>query len=794
VNKFNVISKKFYNQFRNGDNFNLNLTEFTDRLQGNVGERVKLVEEIEIATIVNEDEAIDIEFIQNASGSFALLRSNLLDFVQEGLYNGATLRIEFNGTNATATCEGVTNTGNIDLKIDSTGRTNLLAAGLTDGEIRDDIVIKVTNAPTYLTYKYGLIDNEANTNNYANPLDGAEQAYYRDSIGGLAVSMFWLGREIGSNFGEASIQFNSTADLYKHKFTVTHEFIIPYYTENEFNNITQVKNPDYLRGTKSIKYCNGFFFGGSTSVTVAQFEDNGSIGNVGYFNENFNGLPNNYTTEDFTVTNSLRTGKIEATVTNTVTFSISDTSGFSGGEEIILYHTKLPSSLEYSRQTDSFGDVWLNDQVRITEGAAPVGSTIISNGTSTINAFGGLDISFDLQFAPNQVEQITEGDNYAIYYTVATRNPSDPNTNDRTNVLGDVTDYTKDPSQSGLITNWQPYIFNHWNFDAGTKKFTDFLGWDGDLMGMDWTFDLDISDGSTVASMKLKVVVDNGTDTNYTLREYTIPIGAPQTTTVGGNQYQLLNIDVSNQFNQPNTEELNRIIVEADDSFTGTTQTFTGSIGFRIPWQDWIKNSLIPSFLTDFQQPSDGRHRKTSYYDDNSVLFGFDVKVMLEVTVQGQPVQSGNTQITAITTYELLSDSCNILDFDDAGGTGFTGSVKIYDVNGDITDTLSSNQKNRIEIEFDHSLGVIAKNDIWGRIWIEPENSFSQPSELSTDKDWTPNFSGVLVPSDTLLTGNVDYVEVVSVSDKVTLICETNPLQIVNGINYNIYGRIGSKV
>jgi len=196
VNNFNVISKKFYNQYRNGSTFTLNLTEFTDRLQGNTGEILQLVEVIEIATIVNEEKTIDITFNENSSGSFAILDASLLDFVQEGLYNGAILSIDLLGTTVTATCEGVTGSSNQELKIDSTGRTNLLGAGWEDGDINSDVVITITNHPTFLTYKYGINPNKSTTPNYLSPLDNNEQAYQiRGVLTGVASPMTWIGKE-----------------------------------------------------------------------------------------------------------------------------------------------------------------------------------------------------------------------------------------------------------------------------------------------------------------------------------------------------------------------------------------------------------------------------------------------------------------------------------------------------------------------------------------------------------------------------------------------------------------------
>ena len=86
ANKFKVISKKYFNQYRNYDfateTWTLNATEFTDRLQGNVGETLYLEEEIQVGTIVNEEKGVEQEYIS----SQGLISSAFYDYEKEGLY------------------------------------------------------------------------------------------------------------------------------------------------------------------------------------------------------------------------------------------------------------------------------------------------------------------------------------------------------------------------------------------------------------------------------------------------------------------------------------------------------------------------------------------------------------------------------------------------------------------------------------------------------------------------------------------------------------------------------------
>ena len=211
ANKYKVISKKYFNQWRNfdfalGDWVN-NLTEFTERLQGNTGETIRLEEQIQVGTIVNESKVITMEFISAQD----IIRAQLLDFNQEGLYVGAALTIEFDNESITATVERITN-GGTDLVIDSTASTNIAATRWGKESKRIDVCIKVTTRPDYLLYKYGIIPNTNTAPSYLSPLDQCEQSYQINGITGSYQNMAWSGKDIGSSFGTVRVKFDSTSD------------------------------------------------------------------------------------------------------------------------------------------------------------------------------------------------------------------------------------------------------------------------------------------------------------------------------------------------------------------------------------------------------------------------------------------------------------------------------------------------------------------------------------------------------------------------------------------------------
>jgi hypothetical protein len=775
VNRFNVVTKKYFNQLINGDTFAANTGVYSTRLTGNVGEQIKLEEVIEVSTIVNEGEAIEQEFIENDN----TLRGPFFDYLQEGLYIGAGISIEFDGENISATIEGITN-NNTDLILDSTAVTNLAATSLADCPTRNDIVIKVTDAPDSLLYKYGIIANDKTAPDYSSPLDGGEQSYQILDITGSFQTLRFTGKDQGSSLGTVQVKFDSTAETYKHKFTLTHVFYIPYYTEGEYNNIESDTNPTKYSRNNSVKYCNGFFFGGD-SLNYVKFEDIGTPGNVGYFNDNFNGFENVYSVKNYAVSNASNTGKIEVTETNTITFSI-ETSGsaFKGGETIILYHTKLPTRSESANQKDSFSDIWLTSQVEVTDKAGTASSGVISNASVNFNAVSvELDVSLDISYTADEQDKLTDTSGLLIYATVGTENTTDAEKNNRTSLVAQVFEPTKNPDIKNLVSNWQPYIYKHSEFTSGTG-YTKLNGWDGDLDGQEWSFDLDITQASYITSAKFLVVADDGTDF-FTLFSQNIPFSLSQTS-AHGEIYQILNVDNVNTLNIPTTEDLNRVKFSSTvPGAPSSTQTFTGSIGFRVPWRDWIANLNVPTSFFNASKPKNNLNEKTSNY---SGVSGYDIKTVLQIVVK-TPITGGFN----LTTYDLLSDGSAVSDFDTDGGT-FTAVTKYYDNTGDEITTLYTNEKVRVEIEFSHSLGTLSAANLEGLIWIESENSTVEPWYLSTELDFT-NPSNPLKPSDTLAASNTQFVEIDSTLNLVKLICYVDN-EFISGGNWNIYGRLDS--
>jgi hypothetical protein len=354
---------------------------------------------------------------------------------------------------------------------------------------------------------------------------------------------------------------------------------------------------------------------------------------------------------------------------------------------------------------------------------------------------------------------------------------------DRVSLVLDLNQYSKNTDVAELVTvNQLDFFPSYQAFDAQTA-YSNSTGGDGDLWGVRATFKLNTVLNAKLRSASFKIISANGTD-EIKLFIKSFLIGVPIETTDGTYNYQLLNIDYPSDLNLPETDPINRVYgrIELPVSLPSTTQDVELRCGFQISWRDWIENLTVPLAFYDISKLNNNRNYKTSNY---SGIYSFEVYGVMDLEIS-------NNVNDAYTTYRLRSDISDILDFDVAAWTGFDGVTKLYNLDGDEVLSITDGEDTIVKIEFTHSLGVLNLNSIEGEIWSENNLSAIKPNYLATYRDWSSD-DNFLKPSDTLLTGNYQYVEVVSVSNKVTLICQINHLNVVPGGVRNIYGRLWNK-
>ena len=780
MNFFNVTSRKFYNELRNGAAFGSNLTDFTNDIVGNVGETVQVIQVVTVFTEVLASDFGGISYTdQGTSGTFVLTGN----WFNEGISVGSTVQLVWdNGTKtASETVVAVSGTQGTNL---ITTNVNILLQGWGASVSRTDLIVTVTSAPTNIKYKYALNQLSANSNNYLSPFDNNEQAYQL-TTSGVYQTMARIGGIVSWDLGTVEAKYNgATANVFE--FEIKHTFKIPYYLDTQLTNIQSLVPPNTLASTNSYKYGFGLFMSETNFQSNRILEDVGLTGSIGYYNENFNGGANNYSIESLTYTNTDSTGTLEGTDTTTVAFDLKNNVGnWVATQNVIFKHSKLPSDSEYANKVDTFDTIWITDSLLQIEGALAGASSIITN--CTVNIDGGdptlMNISFDISYSASEQLLIADTKNFILSLIVGDETLA-PYLSDRVNLKIDSKEWSIDTDVTGLIQGTELSFVNSWD-TTKLGEATNFTGWDGDFIGCAFTFQTKAQDSAEIKNISFKLISYNSTtgdwfEINNTNISVFNGFAATQLTNplVTTYPYQLVNSDQQNAFNIQPGENFNRIIIDSVQPAPATVwQDWGGSLAFKVNWRDYVSASR-PNVFYNAAQPANGLNELTSNYSNSN---GYDIYGALDLVV--------GSSLGVDTTYRMLSDPSTILTFDDAGGTGFTAVVNYYDDNNDPTTNLYNNQNVRIEVEFTHALGVLGK--LWGEIWIEAENGTQQEWRLSTHKDWTNN-SNPLQPTDTLLSGNTTLIEIVSVNNLVTLICQTNNVNIIPNIVDKIRYRLGT--
>lgn len=786
MNIFDTISTKFYTELRNGEDFLSNPTDFTNTLVGNVQEKTQVIKVIQVSTSVKAIDHGTFEYTpQPSKGKFVFTG----DWFNESIGVGATIDITWsNGTlTASETVLNITGANNTTL---ITTKVNLDLQGLTVQEVRDDFIIKVTSAPNRIKYKYGLNQLTATVNNYISPFDNNEQAYYLNNITGSYQTLNRIGNDVSWDLGQVEVKFNGTTSGYIHEFEVKHTFKTPYFVDGQQNNITSLLTPNELVGANSFKYGFGLFLAESDTNYNRVLEDIGLNGSVGYFNENFNGFVNNYEIQDIVYTNDHGTETIEGTDTTTIEFDIKKNNGnWTAGESFVLKHSKLPTALEYQNKTQSFDEIWIIESAETTEGASPVNQTIIQDFAISITTPSVVHVNLDIEYSAAQQLLISEDKDWLLTMLVSDGSLV-PNDVDRVTLKIDSNNWGFDNDVTGLVQGNELNFFNSAASPIPTDfigNFSSFNGWDGDFVGLAFKFQTKALNQVQLLGARFKIIAQKSSN-EFVLSTVIIPIPAYQffdsVIPSNNHRYQICNVDQQNEYNITSSESFNRIVLNSFFPSVDTDfQDWIGTLAFKVGWREWLENLNVPNEFYDPAEPQNNQNLKVSNYSN---LLGYNIRGVIELDV----AETGRSVFgEPITTYQLRADTSLIHDFDVDGGTGFTGVSTYYDENGDVTDDIFINENVRIEIEFNHSSGTLVK--LWGEVWIEPKNTSNQEWRLHSEKDWT-NPLNPLQPTDTLATGNVTLVEVISINNKATIICQTNRDNLVNGTEYNIYGRLGT--
>ena len=779
-----IFDFKFFNQLRNGSDFDQNLTQFTPNLVGNVGEKVKVEFKANLTqtsftegaeewtfTVISASTNIQIE---RSSGSF------IDDVVQVGDvfelwddWNGRRIIIP----NLKGRVLFVSNDGSI-LRYEvlndnrpTNGSNPFTNIGLTFNQLTAE------NLNTAFFLKFGLIGNDE-TFNFQSKVTDSPQIYYRGEIVAenpplSLVNGFSLGVIKDWVTGIARIGLSDVdPDFKSAQYVISHEFIInPFYTLDLRSNINSGQTPELFAGDAAVKYALELEFRktlsntGSSKLSIFDQLD----GFVGWYSENFNGLNSNYSVASISYEEASSAEPLEAVNINTSTVAtivVNNALGAITDYSCAVYIIRIPDS----------EDDYIGTTSNLIENFIYKSEIINSPATSNPNVNtslqgGNLVIEYTIDYTTAEKLRLSTDDEYILLVQV--EDPTiDAGNSDRVMIIVDLKNYVDLDFISSFI-NVENYGFLIHGQQLGQDTLINspvLSNEDGILLST--VFSSDTSKNVIINSVDVSLIAYNETENkSFELDNYSFSIG--DLLLVNGSQ--VIEVDTTRGYPLPSEDQFNlvKILTLAQN---GNFSRFQLVLGQKIKWQEWIFNSSVDSVFFDSNEPNNNLNDKSSNY---SGLQGYEIKVALILSVSG--VDDLGRSITG--DFINFGGSLSVNDYDESTDN-VSGVIETFD-----TESGNSLQGNILYNGKDTLFKATFQNASlmqYGIHRIEPsQNQGDGILELSNLLPSVPN--NILKPlqGDEFLRFNISGSELVTE-------CLIDGSLIQEGIEYKLSARVGS--
>lgn len=640
----------FSNEFASAD---------TDWLLGNVGERIVVTIDVSVREVaIPPDADSEFEFFP-ATG---YLTPAQIIKAQTGVFKNFQV-------------------GDI-IDIASTTSNNVSGAIITekisDSEIRTDQTfvneLSSTATVTYATpvtgfnFFYGLIENSEAFNTLSK-IANVNQKYY---VGGIdatdVVTVTTMSAEGSKAWQNGSVTIKGLGtDAYNQKFRIVHTFdILPFYLETELADLQAGIKPTYFKDLKCLKYVN--LFEALEDITnpnqkqSGQFEE--TLGNTGWFNENFNNVPDVYSVTSIAYENALAEplDAVENTLAETTVTIVlaSSTASFSNNNtKFLVQFSILPLETEYQVSTRNIKENFMFDRKLQTVGSASAngdnygsGQQVLKSVVGTFNSTSQITITFKVAFLSAGLTYINTLTNANYLIAVAVQNHSLATAvADKTNLLCDVNELFLDVTDDGLITFTGDLIEHNDDLLVGVSSLEAFPG-DEIIVRQIIKLDLAGRDASLIYfdTLNVAIIADNGTD-EFDLEAYQYDFSND----VRIDNITQVNVSQQREFVLADTDNRKLIIIKRRaDLDVGDEYYYELRYPFLFRWEYWEALAGVDSSFYDITEPNNGLNNFWHRYD--SLPFTLKAKVNLTVDNNSNSQTYENQQVIDSNDYDTNAD------------------------------------------------------------------------------------------------------------------------------------------
>ncbi len=782
-----ISSRKYYNQFINGINLDQNLTDFTHYLLGFVGQKMKRITEIDISWLsfsaTNSDAfnvtTIDKNIIKRTIGSWQDDGFAVGDDIFFNDFDSVDKRnnIITNLTDLEMTCQDDFDTtdgdGNPGFTLPAFsgnavvyGKTKLLGMNYFSNFVENnDPVGYISKVDGISTKKWAVEFTESEYD-----------ASTEKTATASGTNESW--KVISDEVKIKNIQIPDAGNSYHQKFQITEIFTItPFF--DTIDNLEAGIKPDYLIDAFSLRHIARFestrtLLNPIIKHILDDSEVPDTFGNVGYYDEQYNGFtPVEFTKDSIAYSNPSNEDKIVVDETTAIMIKIDSLNDLflQSNTEFQLNIIFLNENIDNSENIDTnyaFDTLFAVADNGSNSGVNGILSNVVGNIVSN-----QLVITADIDYTITQQSLIDNG-KYII--SVATNDHTlSIDQSKLVNVLLDINSYIKNndiPDLIGIDSN----LFYEHPFDKGTQGKTDFKGWveDGILVSSDFWLDLSLS--AVINTLNLKLVAYNsGTGNFFELTD--IPFDF--TTTIISNGIQEIDVDSIRGFKLVADSQFNFIKIKKMAK-VGDKQHYDLDVGIKLQWMDWINLLDADTIFYDNNKLQNGLNRLISNY---SAQNGYEIVIFVDAEVSDGTVN---------TNYRFISPAIRVYEYDtdDTGdpSTRWSGQVDTFDQSSNnLQGNIILSENTDIKITFTALVGILSEVVLYAIVRLEEyqQGGLLNIWELSSFRDSAVN--NPLIPltgqNKTIYTTFLDYVEVE---------CSIDFNKLNPGSQYKISGRLGT--
>lgn len=518
-----------------------------------------------------------------------------------------------------------------------------------DTSLAANSYIYLTTDLTSIIYRYNFVENNGASNynslidNQVNRLNSSAAVNNADTVTQVPLN---FSVPTTNDIGSAYVKGNGSTTTAQ-KFTIVHEtFITPWFLAEDFNDFKNGLAPEYLRAASSLKFVTNIDVGRNDNdpnfiETVDFFADNG---NVGWFEENFNGGATNYFVDSITYKRldtsvissvELTTDEqiVEIVVKNTTDSPFDATTPFSFNFSII------PDDVDdYTNNNKTVrGNFYFDRGFSLVDGATVAGENlgetyqIIKDVNATLKAADEILITATLQLSTEAVTDLSGRTGLEYFVWVSTQDGAlDTEDADKVSLIADIEPFFIDLTDDGLIT-FDTKALRHYETDPTTEGTTTPIARTEDDVLMYSTFYIDRNgrenDEILITSVDIDVIAEKTDGSVFTLDR---PFSQSFSGTQVVNDTQFIDQSASRPFKMPDADQRKTINIRRRiDLDTADFRYYEVYYPFLLRWEYWSALADVNGDFFDTAEPNNGQNNQWERYD----TVDWDVKYRIRVNL-----------------------------------------------------------------------------------------------------------------------------------------------------------------